>query len=62
MIQGFADWLVYDVFCLEETSQLARAVNFFFYDSVKIILLLFTISIIMGAIEKVREVNCFFIF
>ncbi len=62
MIQGFADWLVYDVFSLEETSRLARAVNFFFYDSVKIILLLFTISLIMGVIEKVREVNCFFIF
>lgn len=62
MIQGFADWLVYDVFSLEETSQLARAVNFFVYDSVKIILLLFTISLIMGVIEKVREVNCFFIF
>ena len=41
MIQGFADWLVYDVFSLEETSRLAIAVNFFFYDSVKIILLLF---------------------
>lgn len=62
MILGFADWLVYDVFSLEETSQLARAVNFFVYDSVKIILLLFTISLIMGVIEKVREVNCFFIF
>lgn len=62
MIQGFADWLVYDVFSLEETSQLAIAVNFFVYDSVKIILLLFTISLIMGVIEKVREVNCFFIF
>lgn len=51
MIQRFADWLVYDVFSLEETSQLAIAVNFFVYDSVKIILLLFTISLVMGVIN-----------
>lgn len=51
MIQRFADWLVFNVFSLEETSQLAIAVNFFVYDSVKIILLLFTISLVMGIIN-----------
>lgn len=51
MIQRFVDWLVYDVFCLEETSRLAIAVKFFVYDSVKIILLLFTISLVMGVIN-----------
>ena len=51
MIQRFADWLVFNVFCLEETSRLAIAVNFFVYDSVKIILLLFTISLVMGVIN-----------
>ena len=49
MIQKFADWLVYGIFGLEAKSHLGEAVNFFFYDTVKIILLLFLISVVMGA-------------
>ena len=45
MIQKFADWLVYGIFGLEAKSHLGEAVNFFFYDTVKIILLLFLISV-----------------
>lgn len=51
MIQRFADWLVYDIFSLEATTSLGRAVNFFFYDTIKILLLLFVISILMGIIN-----------
>lgn len=51
MIQRFADWLVYGIMGLEETTPLGTAVNFFFYDTVKIVLLLFFISIVMGIIN-----------
>ncbi len=51
MIQSFADWLVYDIFGLGATTHLGAAVNFFFYDTVKIFLLLFLISVIMGVIN-----------
>lgn len=51
MIQSFADWLVYDVFGLGAGTHLGIALNFFFYDSIKILLLLFGISVIMGIIN-----------
>lgn len=51
MIQQFADWLVYGIFGLDATTPLGAAVNFFFYDSIKILLLLFLISSIMGVIN-----------
>lgn len=40
MIQRFADWLVYDIFGLSVETSLGIAVNFFFYDTVKILILL----------------------
>lgn len=51
MIQIFADWLVYTVFGMSPESHWGSAVNFFFYDSIKITLLLFVISAIMGVIN-----------
>ena len=40
MIQRFADWLVYGVFGMNADTHLGSAVNFFFYDSIKILILL----------------------
>ena len=51
MIQSFANWLVYDIFGLAANTHLGAALNFFFYDSIKIFLLLFLISAIMGVIN-----------
>ncbi|MEG0993169.1 MAG: permease [Bacteroidales bacterium] len=51
MIQKFADWLVYELFSLSATSHLGMALNFFFYDTIKIIILLFLISFLMGIIN-----------
>lgn len=51
MIQAFADWLVYDLFGLSPESHFGNAVNFLFYDSIKIIVLLFAISVVMGIIN-----------
>ena len=41
MIQSFADWLVFGVFGLAQTSRLGEALNFFVYDTLKILFLLF---------------------
>ena len=51
MIQHFADWLVYTVIGLDDTTALGGAVNFFVYDSIKILILLFLISSIMGMVN-----------
>lgn len=51
MIQRFADWLVYGVFGMDAGSSLGIAVNFFFYDTVKILILLFLISVVMGVVN-----------
>ncbi len=51
MIQKFADWLVYDIFGLSEGTHLGEAVNFFFYDTIKILILLFLISSVMGIVN-----------
>lgn len=51
MIQKFADWLVYEILKIEAASKLGESVNFFFYDSIKILLLLFVISVVMGVIN-----------
>lgn len=51
MIQKFADWLVYDIFGLSAETSLGTAINFFFYDTIKILILLFLISVIMGIVN-----------
>ncbi|MEG2240386.1 MAG: permease [Alistipes sp.] len=51
MIQTFADWLVYAVFGLDAATSLGIAVNFFFYDTLKILLLLLLISVLMGVVN-----------
>ncbi len=51
MIQKFADWLVYGIFGLDADSHIGASINFFFYDTIKIIILLFFISAIMGVIN-----------
>lgn len=60
-IQKFADWVVYDSFGMVKGNHLPEALNFFIYDSIKIVLLLFVIIFFMGIvnsyfpIEKVRN-------
>ena len=60
-IQNIADWLVFDVLEMEANSHMAEALNFFIYDTVKILILLFIIIFLMGIvnsyfpIDKVRN-------
>lgn len=51
MLQHFADWLIYGLMGLDAASHLGSALNFFVYDTTKILLLLFAISAVMGVIN-----------
>lgn len=51
MLQQFADWLVYQIIGLDASSHLGVALNFFLYDTIKILILLFIISGLMGIIN-----------
>jgi len=57
MIQSFANWLVYDIIGLVADSRLGAAVNFFFYDTIKILILLFLISSLMGIINAYMPIE-----
>lgn len=60
-IQSAVDWLTYVLLSLDEGSHIAEAVNFFLFDSVKIIALLLVINYAMAVInhylplEKIRD-------
>ena len=60
-LQNIADYLVFQAFGLEKGSHLAEALNFFIYDTVKILILLFIVVFLMGIvnsyfpIEKVKN-------
>ncbi len=52
MIQTFADWLIYNVLGLNAQNHWGAALNFFVYDTIKILLLLFCITFIMGYVNS----------
>lgn len=60
-IQHFADWLIYSVIGIGSESHLGTALNFFVYDTLKILILLFLIVFLMGIvnayfpIEKLKD-------
>jgi len=62
MIKAFADWLTYGIFKMAAGTHLADAVNFFIYDTIKIILMLAVIIYVVSIIrsffppEKVKKV------
>lgn len=51
-VQQFADWLVYRLLGIGIETHLGAALNFFIYDSIKILLLLFLITLLMGIINE----------
>lgn len=61
MIQALADWLTYELLEFTPATRLGESVNFFLYDTMKILLLLFGISCFMGVVnawfpvERVRQ-------
>ncbi len=60
MISQFADWFVFDILQLDPLSHLGSGVQFFVYDSIKILFLLLVITHFMSLlryylpIEKLR--------
>ncbi|MCK9378541.1 MAG: permease, partial [Candidatus Moranbacteria bacterium] len=62
LIQLFADWITYSIFDIDKETLLASAVNFFIFDTIKILLLLiviiFTVSIIRSFLppEKIKNI------
>ena len=60
-IQIFADWLTYNIFNIKPESHLGSSVNFFIYDSLKILILLLIINYFMAIVryylpvEKLRD-------
>ena len=57
MLQRATDWLVYACFGFDISSRLGGALNFFIYDSVKILLLLFFMISIVGFIRSYISQN-----
>ncbi len=50
--QYFADWIVYQLLGLSNKNHFAAAINFFIFDTIKIFILLFIITIFMGIINS----------
>jgi len=50
--QNIADWFVYDVLNLSKGQHLAEALNFFIYDTTKILILLFIVIFFMGIVNS----------
>lgn len=55
--QNLADWLIYKVFHFAQGSKLGDALNFFVFDTIKIIILLGFITILMGFINSYFPIN-----
>jgi len=51
-IQWFADWLVYSIFNVARGTSLGNTVNFFVYDTIKILLLLAAIIFVVSLIRS----------
>ena len=61
MLLKFCDWLVYGVLRLNPNSLIGKSINFFIYDSLKILFLLFLLIFVIGVIrtylpqKKIKE-------
>lgn len=51
-IQNFSNWLIYSVLGIAPETHLGNALNFFVYDTLKILILLFLITFLMGIINS----------
>lgn len=51
-IQYIADWFVYDILHMHRGQHLAVALNFFIYDTAKILILLFAVIFFMGIVNS----------
>jgi uncharacterized membrane protein YraQ (UPF0718 family) len=56
-LQNLSDWLIYSVFYIAQGSKLGDALNFFVYDTIKILILLFIITTVMGVVNSYFPVD-----
>jgi uncharacterized membrane protein YraQ (UPF0718 family) len=56
-VQNLTDWLVYTVFNISVGTKLGDALNFFIYDTIKILILLFLITSVMGVVNSYFPVD-----
>ncbi len=56
-LQNFSDWLIYSIFDIVKGSKLGDSLNFFVYDTIKILILLFLITFIMGIVNSYFPVD-----
>jgi hypothetical protein len=56
-LQYFADWLIYTVFDISAKSHLGEALDFFVFDTLKIFVLLFVITTVMGIVNSYFPVD-----
>ncbi|NQV09032.1 permease [Candidatus Woesearchaeota archaeon] len=52
MLQVIVDWFLYNLFGLDPVSRIAQILNFFIYDSIKILLLLFFMIALIGFLRS----------
>ncbi|MFN3841059.1 MAG: permease [Cyclobacteriaceae bacterium] len=51
-LQHFADWLIFQVLGISSQSHWGASLNFFVYDTIKILILLFLITFLMGIVNS----------
>ncbi len=56
-LKNFSDWLIYSVFNMAQGAKLSDALNFFVYDTIKILILLFLITTVMGVVNSYFPVD-----
>ena len=56
-LQRLANWIIYDLFKVVEGSKLGDALDFFIFDSIKILILLLLITSIMGVVNSYFPVD-----
>jgi uncharacterized protein len=56
-VQSFAAWLIYSVFGIAEHSKRGDSLNFFVFDTLKIFILLFIITSVMGIVNSYFPVD-----
>lgn len=55
--QHFADWLIFGLFGIKEGSKIGDALNFFVFDTIKIFILLFIVTFVMGIVNSYFPVD-----
>jgi uncharacterized membrane protein YraQ (UPF0718 family) len=56
-LQSLADWLIYSLLDITKGSKVGDALNFFFYDTIKIFILLMLVTFVMGIVNSYFPVD-----